>query len=79
LVEWQQFVECYSAKRTTDTKACKPMAEDYQECLHHQKEQARQLKINEQLSRNKSENPDYEIGRHQKFDVSQLGLVKDEN
>uniref|UniRef100_A0A060T5K3 NADH dehydrogenase [ubiquinone] iron-sulfur protein 5 n=1 Tax=Blastobotrys adeninivorans TaxID=409370 RepID=A0A060T5K3_BLAAD len=73
--EWQSFVECYTSKRTTDTKQCKPMAEDYEECLHHRKEKARALQINAELNRQKSEDKSFDIATTKKFTVEQLGLV----
>ncbi|KZT25691.1 hypothetical protein NEOLEDRAFT_1178156 [Neolentinus lepideus HHB14362 ss-1] len=36
---WQEFSKCYAG--TDNPKQCKPMADDYLECLHHTQEIAR--------------------------------------
>ncbi|CAN6674620.1 hypothetical protein TRVA0_058S00452 [Trichomonascus vanleenenianus] len=74
--EWQRFVECYTAKRTTDTNQCAPMAEDYGECLHHQKEKARLLTIQNEMQRKKNEDASFKVAEQKKFSVEQLGLVE---
>lgn len=38
IIEWQSYMECASAKSTTDQSQCQAKGADYYECLHHKKE-----------------------------------------
>ena len=50
--EWQKFMDCFSAKETTDVKKeCRAAADDYDECLFHRKESARAQAIAHEYAR----------------------------
>lgn len=74
--EWQRFAECYTAQRTSDVKQCTPIAEDYQECLHHVKEKKRALTIAQELSRQQAKGEEISpIQPEKKVTAQELGLV----
>lgn len=53
---WQEVLACYVVNTTTEDdsgkKICKPVLEDYYECLHHRKEVSRQFPHAAQQRRN---------------------------
>ncbi|CCH44272.1 hypothetical protein BN7_3833 [Wickerhamomyces ciferrii] len=53
--EWQRFIECYTSEETSHPVKCTPHADDYFECLHHNKERARVQMIQAQLNKNKAD------------------------
>eukprot|EP00056_Hartaetosiga_gracilis_P009130 m.131006 g.131006 ORF g.131006 m.131006 type:complete len:84 (-) comp13065_c6_seq1:52-303(-) len=49
---WQDFVKCIE-KNGNEKKVCVPFREDYDECLHLKKLNARRAKIQEEMDRQK--------------------------
>jgi len=45
-VYWQEFQKCYA--QTDSPHECTPPANDYLECLHHPKERARQMAVEQE-------------------------------
>ncbi|KAI9794550.1 MAG: hypothetical protein M1816_004437 [Peltula sp. TS41687] len=58
---WQELLACYVVNTTGDDdsgkKKCQPALEDYYECLHHKKEEARTIALQRAYRRAEAAHP----------------------